>query len=162
MKVRIFNWQELLKMSGITRISADDLSALLERNFDVQNISCVNIIFVSSEYIKGLNKQFRKHDCVTDVLSFDPYGQGLPAEVYVCPKFVFENTGEKSFEEEILRDIIHGILHISGYNHKDGFDERNTRLETMFVIQENILQNIQNEINNRIGKSRRKIQKHEA
>ncbi|HOV29494.1 MAG TPA: rRNA maturation RNase YbeY [Candidatus Dojkabacteria bacterium] len=162
MEVKIFNWQELLRVSNIVGFSKDNLSLLLEKNFDVQNISCVNIIFVSSEYIKGLNKQFRKQDCVTDVLSFDPYGQGLPAEVYVCPEFVYANIGEKNFEDEILRNIIHGILHISGYNHNDGFDERSVELEEMFVMQENILQNIQNEINNGVGKSGRKIQKHKT
>ncbi len=162
MKITILNWDELLKVSNINGLLEDNLNVLLEKNFHVQNISAVNIIFVSSEYIKRLNRQFRKKNDVTDVLSFDPYGQGLPAEVYICPEFIYKNTKKKNFEEEIMRDIIHGILHVSGYNHKGRFNEENANLEEMFVMQENILQNIQNEVNNRAGKSRRKIQKHKA
>ncbi|HOB72679.1 MAG TPA: metallopeptidase TldD-related protein, partial [bacterium] len=42
-----------------------------------------------------------------------------------CPEFIYKNTKKKNFEEEIMRDIIHGILHVSGYNHKGRFNEEN-------------------------------------
>lgn len=111
----------------------------------------VNIIFVDKEYIRGLNNEFRKIDAVTDVLSFNIDSSDISGEVYICPEFVSENIDEEKYEEEIVRDIIHGVLHITGFDHKDKFTEGNQNLEEMFVKQEDILQNILNEINNRAG-----------
>jgi len=72
-------------------------------------IKILNIIFVGKNYIRNLNKTFLKKDKATDVLSFffDHIG-----EIYICSYFVKD-------KRDFLRFIVHGFLHIAGYDHKN-------------------------------------------
>lgn len=79
-------------------------------------------------------------------------------EVYICPQYIKNKIHPDYLKEEIIRDIVHGVLHILGYDHKGEFSEKNIQDE-MFVKQEDILHNILDEINNRSGESREKISK---
>ncbi len=67
----------------------------------------LSIAIVGPAEIQRINKKYRKKDKPTDVLSFN-YG-GL-AEVVLCPQQI---------EGEIDHVLIHGILHILGYNHRE-------------------------------------------
>ncbi len=67
----------------------------------------LSIAIVGSGEIQRLNKKYRKKDKPTDVLSFD-YGES--GEVVLCPQQI------KGRIDEVL---IHGILHILGYNHRE-------------------------------------------
>ena len=100
----------------------------------------ITVIFVSNEYIKKLNKDFRKKNESTDVLSFNLEEDNN--EVYVSPSYIYRTYRKESFGIEIMRVIIHGILHIYGYDHKGKFLERENNMEEMFKIQENILNNV--------------------
>jgi len=80
-------------------------------NREIENIS---IAFVSSDEIKKLNQKYRKKNKPTDVLSF---GKSLDfesdtAEIVICPEIVKENG------DELAKMLIHGILHILGYDHE--------------------------------------------
>lgn len=153
MKLEISNWSILKKLYPELVLTKAILRELIERHFFEYNFSSLGIIFVSEEYIHRLNKQYRGVDSVTDVLSFNLSLEPLIGEVYLCPEYILRNFSNKKFQEEILRDIIHGILHISGFDHIGEFSEKNKK-EEMFVKQEDILQNILNEINNRTGQPR--------
>ncbi len=113
----------------------------------------ISIVFTTENDIKELNKEFREKNSSTDVLSFVIEEKPLLGEIYVCPEYIQKNYNE----EEVLRDIVHGILHLLGDDHKGSFDPKSKVKENMFVKQENILENILYEINNRAGKSRKKI-----
>ena len=153
MLVEISNWNTLKKLYPKLSFSSSDLEKILKKHFSEYNISSVGIIFTSKEYIQDLNMQYRGIDSVTDVLSFTLDTKPLVGEVYICPKYILENIPVENLQEEILRNIVHGILHILGYDHVGEFTKGNEK-EEMFVKQENILQNILNEINNRAGQSR--------
>jgi len=153
MLVEISNWNTLKKLFPSLTFSSSDIGETIKRVFSEYNISSVGIIFTSKGYIQDLNMQYRGIDSVTDVLSFALNTKPLVGEVYICPKYILENIPVENFQEEILRNIVHGILHILGYDHVGEFTKENEK-EEMFVKQENILQNILNEINNRAGQSR--------
>lgn len=112
----------------------------IEKEFDDINQE-INVVFVNSKYIKGLNKEYRGIDKVTDVLSFSINEEALLGEIYICPEYV-EKEIEFPFEEEIVRLIIHGILHLLGYDHTVELNENTKISEEMFVKQEKILQNV--------------------
>lgn len=154
MKVEFFNWDVLSKTLPKTSLSKKILTNLLKNYFSEYNISSMSIIFTDQGYIKDLNSRYRKKDSVTDVLSFTIDTEPLVGELYICPEFIKKHTESLKYQEEILRNIIHGFLHILGYDHKANFTEETYNKEKMFVKQENILQNILNEINNRTGESR--------
>jgi probable rRNA maturation factor len=90
--------------------------------------------------------QYRGIDSVTDVLSFTLNTKPLVGEVYICPKYILENIPVEKFQEEILRNIVHGILHILGYDHVGEFTKENEK-EEMFVKQEEILREIWYNVN---------------
>ncbi len=153
MRLNFSNWSELKKYFPDISFSKSLLKELILSNFKNSDIVDVNIIFVGINEITKLNSEFRKKNEPTDVLTFTIEQKPLLGEIYICPEYI----SKKYKEEEILRNIVHGLLHLSGYEHKGHFKDGIKQTEEIFVKQENILDNIQYEINNRIGKSRKKI-----
>ena len=158
MILEISNWSILKEALSEASFTKRVLENILEKHFFEYNFSSLGIIFVSEQYIRDINNQYRGVDSVTDVLSFGLGTKPFMGEVYICPQYIKNNIHPDYLKEEIIRDIIHGILHIVGYDHKGEFSERNIQ-EEMFVKQEDILHNILDEINNRPGESREKIPK---
>lgn len=81
----------------------------------------ISYVFCSDKYLLELNKEYLGHDTLTDILSFDySLGRQLNGEIYISSERVAENAAEMklSFEVELHRVIIHGVLHYCGY--KDG------------------------------------------
>ncbi|MDP2910191.1 MAG: rRNA maturation RNase YbeY [bacterium] len=73
----------------------------------------LSIAFVDKKRIKELNKKYREKDKVTDVLSF---GEELN-EVVICPAAVKN-------KKELAEVLIHGILHILGYEHGESMEKK--------------------------------------
>jgi probable rRNA maturation factor len=123
----------------------DTLSQCIATNIKKKGFWKINIIFVNASTIKKLNKEFRAQDKETDVLSFN-IDDNL-GEVYICTSFIKNNLPVKtSLEEEILRMIIHGFLHILGFEHENYFDSTAGDKEEMFELQEKILHDILNNL----------------
>ena len=132
MHIEVFNEKLLKRYSDI---DIRDLGISLEKLFE-QDIN-INVVFVKEKEIKRLNREYRKKNFVTDVLSFNLDNIG---EIYICPKFVGRTFKKNNLREEILRLCIHGILHLLGYEHKGKFEEGNT--EEIFEIQEDKLKKL--------------------
>ena len=146
MLVEISNWNTLKKLFPSLTFSSSDIGETIKRVFSEYNIFSLGIIFTSKGYIQDLNMQYRGIDSVTDVLSFALNTKPLVGEVYICPKYILENIPVEKFQEEILRNIVHGILHILGYDHVGEFTKENEK-EEMFVKQEEILREIWYNVN---------------
>ena len=90
------------------------------------------IAFVSDKRIRGLNRQFRNIDKPTDVLSFPADGPGKSnlGDIAVSVDTAAAQASENklTFENEIQQLILHGLLHLSGYDHATDNGEMN-RLE---------------------------------
>jgi probable rRNA maturation factor len=82
----------------------------------------MNVVLADSSTIRQYNKDFLQHDYPTDVISFpieDRRSEGhLEGEVLVCTKVAKERAGEFgwSAEEELLLYIVHGVLHLVGFD----------------------------------------------
>ena len=86
----------------------------------------INFIFCDDEYLHKLNVEYLEHDTLTDVISFDySVGNELHGDVYISTERVADNAMDfkVTFEEEIKRVIIHGILHYCGYKDKSDTEE---------------------------------------
>ena len=72
----------------------------------------ISVAIVDSEEIKKLNYQYRKKNKATDVLSF---GEGIN-EIVICSEEVKKNGSD--FNKELKEVVIHGVLHLLGYDHE--------------------------------------------
>jgi probable rRNA maturation factor len=92
--------------------------------------SSVTIAFVSDNTIRRLNKQFRNLDKPTDVLSFPAEEATNLGDIAISLETAATQAKENglTFEAEIAQLILHGLLHLSGYDHENDNGEMN-RLE---------------------------------
>ena len=84
-------------------------------------------IFCNDAYLLELNQQYLQHDTLTDIISFDySLGNELSGDIFISVERVRENAEDysQSFENELLRVIIHGVLHYCGYKDKTEADEQ--------------------------------------
>jgi len=95
----------------------------------------LSIALINEEEIRGLNKKYLKKDKPTDVLSFSQTSdfsekiiefKNVLGEVVICPQVVVKNAKDFniSFEKELAKVLIHGILHLLGYNHEKSDQKR--------------------------------------
>ena len=135
MKLNIFNW-EILKGTEVSfSLPIQAVKQGYREIFKGSKLESINVVFVQPKYIQELNRQYRGVDLVTDVLSFNISSDS--GEIYICPAYVYESFKGSDFEEEILRLIIHGTLHILGYNHKGSLNDSSK--EEMFKLQEDLI-----------------------
>jgi probable rRNA maturation factor len=86
----------------------------------------INYIFCDDDYLLEINQQYLDHDTLTDIISFDySVGNELNGDIFVSVERVKENASDYnvSFQEEIQRVLVHGILHYCGYKDKTEADE---------------------------------------
>jgi rRNA maturation RNase YbeY len=85
------------------------------------NLSFINFIFCSDDYLHQLNVSYLDHDTLTDIITF-PYTTPpkIEGDIFISIERVRDNaaTYKVNFEEELLRVIIHGVLHLCGFKDK--------------------------------------------
>jgi probable rRNA maturation factor len=87
----------------------------------------INYIFCDDEYLHKINLEYLNHDTLTDIISFDyTMGNELSGDIFVSIERVKDNAVDfnVSFEDELKRVLVHGILHYCGYKDKGENDER--------------------------------------
>ncbi len=86
----------------------------------------INYIFCNDDYLLDLNKQFLDHDTLTDIITFDnTLGSLLGADIFISTERVADNAKDfkVSFDEELRRVLVHGVLHLCGYKDKSDSDQ---------------------------------------
>ena len=102
-----------------------------------KKLKSINYIFGSDKFLHGINVQALNHDTLTDVITFS-YGEEevIEGEVYISLDRVKDNakTFNKEPYNELLRVIIHGVLHLCGYNDKSEEEEKMMRQKEDFYL----------------------------
>ena len=95
-----------------------------------KNPGQIHFIFCDDKFLLKLNKNFLKHETLTDIITFD-YSEDktINGEIYVSVQRVKENAKKFSvkFEDELQRVMIHGVLHLCGYKDKTKKDKAEMR-----------------------------------
>jgi probable rRNA maturation factor len=84
----------------------------------------ISFIFCSDDQLLTINQQYLNHDTYTDIITFDyskeDIKQPVSGDIFISVDRIKENAEKysKSFEDELHRVIIHGILHLLGYKDK--------------------------------------------
>jgi len=92
---------------------------------------CINYILCTDEQLHKINLDHLHHDTYTDIITFDYSDKEdlLESDIYISLDRVKENSVEhgKTFNEELHRVMIHGILHLVGYNDKTAKEKEKMR-----------------------------------
>ncbi len=87
----------------------------------------IQIILVSDEYLLRINKEFLNHDWYTDIITFN-YNSGpvISGDIFISVERTLSNAKHLniSAQKELLRVIIHGVLHLCGYDDKTPSDKK--------------------------------------
>jgi probable rRNA maturation factor len=86
-------------------------------------VSSLSITLVSDARMRALNKRHLRRVGLTDVISFSlPSGQSLAGDVYIAPGAAAQSARahDISVREELIRLVVHGVLHAIGWNHPEG------------------------------------------
>lgn len=86
---------------------------------EIRKIGDINIIFCSDNYILDVNMKYLQHDYFTDIITFD-YCEGdrLSGDLFISIDTVKDNAQfyGTEFSDELNRVIVHGVLHLVGYD----------------------------------------------
>ncbi len=86
---------------------------------EIRKLGDINIIFCSDNYILDVNMKYLKHDYFTDIITFD-YSEKdvISGDLFISIDSVRENAlfYGTEFENELHRVIVHGVLHLIGYD----------------------------------------------
>lgn len=127
-------------------IRAADVSVIIEKTFLAAHKKSEGelcVAFVSEAEIAKMNRRFRKVRHATDVLSFPapvvPRARGVArdwGDLLLASTYIRREAKRRGipFQEEVLRDIAHGVLHLFGLDHRTAAEELH-----MFSIQEAIV-----------------------
>lgn len=98
----------------------------------------ISVAYVSDHEIQRLNRMYRKKDTVTDVLSFSYVDQGTETlGDVVISHAQAKRQAEGDLQLELVDLIVHGVLHVLGYDH-----ERPEDAQEMFPLQDSIVANV--------------------
>ena len=134
MKINFFNETEL---------KVKEYIHLIKKVFKpIKDKKQFNIIFVDADEIQRINREFRKIDKVTDVISFalcddkDLIQTDELGDIFICLNRAFEQAFDygHSITREVAFLAVHGYLHLCGYDHMNPDDEK-----IMFAKQDEIL-----------------------
>jgi probable rRNA maturation factor len=110
----------------------------LFKDFKVK-IQQIDIVFCTDSYLRSINKKFLNHNYNTDTITFNysEFSQALAGEGYISIDRVKENAASYgiTYQEELIRVIIHSCLHLCGF-----LDKPKSNLLRMRKIQERYLQ----------------------
>lgn len=87
---------------------------------EASQVAQLNYIFCSDDYLHKINLAYLDHDTLTDIITFPLNDDPIQGDIYISINRVKENanTLSVSFQEELHRVIVHGLLHLVGYNDK--------------------------------------------
>lgn len=101
-------------------------------NYSVEKTS-LEYIFADDNYILSINQQFLNHDEYTDIITFDNTisEKHIQGEIYISLDRVKENAKQfkTTYQNELLRVMAHGVLHLLGYKDKTPKDEQTMRCQ---------------------------------
>ena len=91
----------------------------------------LNFIFCSDEYLHKINLNYLNHDTYTDIITFPYSTDPIEGDIFISIERVKDNAKKfaVSFDRELHRVVIHGVLHLMGYDDKNPEDKKQMTLK---------------------------------
>ncbi len=102
----------------------------------------LTMVFLDKKPAQKINKEFRGKDYATDVLSFDSMDPSSFGELVLCPEVLKRQAKEHglTFQKELGYMLLHGVLHLLGYDHETGDKDAKEMFELQDAVFEKLLQ----------------------
>lgn len=121
-------WRTITGVEDIVQIAADAAAGALDND---RAESVLGVRLAGDDEVRTLNKQYRGKDKPTNILSFEtdlaeliwPAGEPVPLGDVILAHGVVAQEAEsfgKKIESHLSHLIVHGVLHLAGYDHEDG------------------------------------------
>ena len=105
------------------------ISTVIEQNN--KELLNINYIFTSDSHLLHINKEYLNHNTYTDIITFDQSADEntIEADIYISIDRIKQNakTLNQSFQKELHRVMIHGVLHLLGLNDKTEIEKQEMR-----------------------------------
>jgi len=96
-------------------------------------LDSLNINFVDADYLLEINKEYLKHNYHTDIITFNYSGNNdvIEGEIFISITEAIANSLKYDVHlgSEVVRLVVHGILHLVGYDDKESSDKRKMKKE---------------------------------
>ena len=105
---------------------------------EIKRIGDISIIFCSDNYILDINMKYLQHDYFTDIITFDYCeGQMLSGDLFISIDSVKENSAlyGTELEDELNRVMVHGLLHLIGFDDHTDEDQKIMRQKEDYYLQ---------------------------
>ena len=139
--IKVFNNFDKI---AINDLSVEKLAKKILSEKSLNDKAIISIIFCDNKTLNNFKVKYFDEDVFTDIVTFKiedkPF---LEAELYISTEMAIENAKEfkVSLDNEIIRLISHGILHLIGYD-----DRNNSSSKKMFSVQEEIVEKFEDSI----------------
>ncbi len=129
-----FNYETDFKIDNPDFLSTWITNTIHEENHKLGEI---NYIFCDDAYLLKINQDYLNHNTFTDIISFDyTIGKQINGDIYISIERVKENATQfnTSFQNELNRVMIHGVLHYCGYKDKTEADKKIMRSKEDYYL----------------------------
>ena len=103
-----------------------------------KNTGDINYIFCDDDYLSKINSKYLNHDTLTDIITFSNSNHPsiISGDIFISVERVNDNslTLNLPFEKEISRVLIHGILHLIGYNDHTAVEKQQMRTKEDYYL----------------------------
>ncbi|MBQ7751140.1 MAG: rRNA maturation RNase YbeY [Bacteroidales bacterium] len=124
----VFNFKEKRLTSRWLKLVAES---------EIRRLGDISIVFCSDNYILDVNLKYLQHDYFTDIITFD-YCEGdkISGDLFISIDSVRENSSfyGTEFKDELNRVIVHGILHLIGYDDHTEKDIKQMRAKENYYL----------------------------
>ena len=118
-----FNYETDFQLDNESAIASWLSAVILSEN---KKEGEINYVFCDDVYLHQINMEYLNHDTLTDIISFDySIGNELHGDIFVSVERVLDNAQDfkVSFDDELKRVLVHGVLHYCGYKDKSPEEE---------------------------------------
>ncbi len=140
MTVIITNEQEQIEVPEQWEAKINEVAAVCFREEEIPPQAEVDLLFVDNAAIREMNREYRNIDSATDVLSFPMYEADeeiddeeeiLFGDIVISLERAQEQCQEygHSLEREVMYLLVHGLLHLAGYDHMEDEDKKKMRAQ---------------------------------
>jgi len=133
-KISFNNIDVNLKLNKIKKLRAWLNVVIHNEN---KNLEVISYNFCSDKRLNKINNKYLNHDDYTDIITFDlSDGGDIFADIYISTERIKENSlkHKTSYKTELMRVMVHGVLHLCGYKDKSQNEEKIMRGKEDFYL----------------------------